>query len=260
MKKSLLVVIFLLSMLFSGYLGYASRGSSGEEKVVDTAKAGVIQKSGVVEEKGITKSLTYWIDGVPRPGTEAIIKNGKLFISAEYITNALGIPYEYQSEEKLVKLGRNINERVVQEKFFIQDKMNYLSYLTTFKQAEAILGKPLSSKKSFNECTSNEEITAVYKDAEILFIYDVSDQQYHMSDITVLSEHITAEKGILIGSTIEELREAYGDLVPFPGYEDEQVSEGFSGNGMVRYGIKESLWFELENGRVVRFGKRLPHC
>jgi len=52
----------------------------------------------------------------------------------------------------------------------------------------------------------------------------------------------------------------YGDLVDYTGIQDGQGTEGLSGNGLIRYGLKESLWFEVKEGKVVRFGISFPHC
>ncbi len=76
----------------------------------------------------------------------------------------------------------------------------------------------------------------------------------------VLSNNITTESGITVGASTEDIRNQYGDLSEYPQIEHENITEGYSGNGMIRDGIKESFWFELKDGKVTRFGIRFPHC
>lgn len=266
-NKFLGYFILLLAMILSGLMGYSFKGFTMENNKKEVAtnqpKSNEIQSSNVDLKNDnflVGEHIVYWIDGVQRKDTQSIIYNGKVFAPVEYIAQSMGVPFQFQQSENLVRLGYSMNERIFQEKFLISDNVSFLKLGMSFDQVKNILGKPLSSNKSFNECTSNNEMIAEFKDLEILFIYDITDKKYFVSDITVLSENIETEKGISIGSSAEDLIKVYGELAEFSGIEYLRVTEGFSGDGLVRYGIKESLWFELKKGKIVRFGIKQPHC
>jgi hypothetical protein len=83
----------------------------------------------------------------------------------------MGVPFGFQQAENLVRLGYSMNERIFQEKFLIRDNLSFLKLGMSFEQVENILGKPLSSNKRLNECTSNNEMLTEFKDLEIFFLY-----------------------------------------------------------------------------------------
>lgn len=263
MKKGLLSSIFILGFLLSGYIGYYARDLGSTEATAQSEKpAGKAEtnKEELHNDVKVLKDITYWIDGVPRKAADTIIRDGEVYVPANYIASSMGIPFDYQPDENVLTIGQSMSERVHQEKFLVKDGSQYISIWMTLDQVGDVLGQQLSSKKNFNECTGSDEVTAVYRDAEILFIYDVTDKQYHVSDITVLTENIASEKGIVLGSSPEEVIQFYGDLIDYTGYEDMKAADGLSGNGLIQYGLKESLWFELKDSKVVRFGVKLPHC
>jgi hypothetical protein len=253
LKRVLIIGTFILGVLISGYLGY-SVGVLKMEKLYQSPNEEHRNNDLVVKN-----DIKYWI-GVPRPSTETIIHNGKFYAPVEYIARSMGLPFRYQKEDNWMILGPDIREQMAKEHFIVTGTTQFIGVRTTLDQVKQILGNPLSSKKYRNECSSNDEMVNLYKDAEILFIYDETDKKYFLSDITILSGNIATEKGINIGATVEDIRKNYGEISDYPGWEYEKVAEGFSGDGLIRYGIKESFWFQLKDGKVIRFGIRYPHC
>lgn len=267
MNKGVIGVTFILGFLISGYLGYQAndfkRTYEHNEETVKTAKSDDIVEMNDEEphhDVEILTDITYWIDGVPRKATETIIRDGEVYMPAHYLSKSMGVPYQFHSVENKVTIGKSMSERVATEKFLSKDHGNYVSAWMTLDQVERVLGQPLSSNKKVNECNGNNEMTAIFSDAEILFIYDVTDKQYHMSDIAFFTENIVTDKGITVGSAASDVTQLYGDFVDYTGIEDGKGTEGISGNGLIRYGLKESLWFEVKEGKVVRFGISFPHC
>jgi len=173
MNKGVIGVTFILGFLLSGYLGYQAndfkRTYQHNEETVKTAKPEeivVTNKEELQSDVEILTDITYWIDGVQRKATETIIRNGEVYVPAHYLSKSMGVPYQFHSEEKQITIGESMSERVATEKFLSKDHGNYVSAWMTLDQVERVLGLPLSSNKKVNECNGNNEMTAVFRDAE----------------------------------------------------------------------------------------------
>jgi hypothetical protein len=242
MKNIKIIIFCLIGFIISGFAGYLF----GIQKSTQVTMAPTTTKL----NDFVIKNFKYWINGVPRKESETIIYQGKYFASLDYLAESLGLPFEKDEENsEWIKLGHWMNEEVINESF-ISTKFTVLKLLQSEKFVLQTLGQPISSEVQ-NNYDGVDIKTNMYREGEVEFFYEPNDKIFRALRITIRSNQISTQKGITIGSTVENVVQAYGTMDES---EPKENYEGFSGNGFIQYGRKDRLWFEMKDGKVVGFG------
>lgn len=250
------IIIFCsIGFMISGVTGYLIGFQKSDN--ADTKQDYAINSPAIMTPTPIklnefkVKNYKYWINGVPREESETIYYQGKYYASLDYLAASLGLPFERDEEHsQWIKLGHMMNEQVINENF-ISTEFTFLKLLQSEKYVMQTLGQLISSEVNRNHDGVDIK-TNIYHGGEVEFFYESNDKIFRTLRITILSDQVSTQKGITIGSTVENVVQAYGTMdeseVPKENY------EGFSGNGFIQYGIKDRIWFEMKDGKVIRFG------
>jgi hypothetical protein len=261
--KNLKIIIFcLIGFIISGFAGYLI-GIQKSDNLKNKQDYATISASSIPTTASAQATMTptptklndfeiknykYWINGVPRKESETIYYQGKYFASLDYLAETLGLPFE-KEYNKMIILGYHMNEEVIKENF-ISTKFTVLKLLQSEKFVKQTLGQPTSSKVGKNYDGVDIK-TNIYREGEVEFFYEPNDKIFRAQRITILSDQVSTQKGITIGSTVENVVQTYGTMDES---EPKENYEGFSGNGFIRYGTKDRLWFEMKDGKVIGFG------
>jgi hypothetical protein len=267
MKNIKIIIFCLIGFIISGFAGYLI-GFQKSDNLNNKQDYAIISPSLLPTTASAQATLTpaptklndfeiknykYWINGVPRKESETIYYQGKYFTSLDYLAEFLGLPYEKDEEHgEWIRLGYQMNEEVINENF-ISTKFTVLKLLQSEKFVKQTLGQPTSSKVAKNYDGVDIK-TNIYREGEVEFFYEPNDKIFRALRITILSDQVSTQKGITVGSTVENVAHAYGTMdVTAP----KETYEGFSGNGFIQYGTKDRLWFEMKDGKVIGFGMNL---
>ncbi len=259
MKKIMIIIFCSIGFIISGFAGYLFGNQKSDNlnnkqdntiispsslPTTASAQATITPTSTKLNDFEI-KNYKYWINGVPRKESETIYYQGKYFASLDFLAESLGLPFEKDEEHnKWIGLGYNMYEEVFKENF-ISTKFTVLKLLVM-----QTLGQPISSEVQ-NNYDGVDIKTNIYREGEVEFFYEPTDKIFRALRITILSDQVLTQKGITVGSTVENVVQAYGTMDES---EPKENYEGFSGNGFIQYGTKDRLWFEMKDGKVISFG------
>lgn len=170
------------------------------------------------------------IDGVRRNNLNELVTvlqyKNDLYIPLHILSTSLGKSVVVSDE--WIKIG----DPVLYEKFLdikITDSIDL----------DSLLGKPYRSVTYESICSGNEFTVKEYDGVEV-----------NGHDITVSKPVLQTYRGITIGSTREEVENAYGKPNPI-----NSTSEHYS------YGeYNANLWFQFKDGKVVKFGRFIDDC
>jgi hypothetical protein len=267
MKKNIMIIIFcLIGFMISGFTGYlfgVQKSDLNNKQVISPSSLPIIATAQATASAKETmtptptklndfeiKNYKYWINGVPRKESETIYYQGKYFASLDYLAESLGLPLQKDEEHnEWIKLGYYMNEEIIKENF-ISTKFTVLKLLQSEKFVKQTLGQPTSSKVEKNYDGVDIK-TNIYREGEVEFFYEPTDKIFRAQRIAIRTDQVSTQKGITIGSTVENVVQAYGTMDES---EPKENYEGFSGNGFIQYGVKDRLWFEMKDGKVIGFG------
>jgi hypothetical protein len=160
------------------------------------------------------------------------------------------MPFETDAEkDQRISLGDPMYQQITNETF-VSTRFTVLKLLQSEKWVGQTLGKAISSKVQ-RDYNGVDIKTSVYREGEVEFFFEANEKTFQAQRITIRSDQISTQKGITIGSTVDNVIRAYGTMDES---EPKENYEGFSGNGFIRYGTKDCLWFEMKGGKVVSFG------
>jgi hypothetical protein len=260
MKNIMIIVFCLIGFIISGIAGYLfgvqksdlnnNQVNSPSSFPTTLPAQATMTPTPTTLNNFTVKNYKYWIIGIPRKESETIYYQGKYFASLDYLAESLGVPFEKDAEkDQWLSLGDPMYQQITNETF-VSTKFTVIKLLQSEKFVRQTLGQPISSKVEKNYDGVDLK-TNIYHDGEVEFFYEPNEKIFRALRITIRSDQISTQKGITIGSTVDNVIKTYGTMDES---EPKENYEGFSGNGFIRYGVKDRLWFEMKDGKVVGFG------
>ena len=109
------------------------------------------------------------------------------------------------------------------------------------KQLKALLGEPLNVEEDFEAHSPGKSITLTYNNAT--FIFNSSEGKENIKAYTIKDASFASNRGITIGSTRDDVHNAYHTSY-YNFSEDE---------GTISFGEKTGMSFKLHNDKVTEF-------
>lgn len=163
----------------------------------------------------------------------SLLYNDDIYVPVSFLVSELG--RTVQENDNWINIGDNVlNEGFLPNKEII---INEYSDPDTY---EELFGKPNAVKTYINECTGNQE--SKYEYDGVILITGRS--------IEITKPVLTTLRGITIGSTKEDVEKAYGTRALYDSTEDHWIYGSY----------KNGLYFEFENGKVIKFGNFILDC